>query len=84
MTIMTSREFNQHLGQAQKAAMISPVTITNRGEPVFVLMSYEKFEQLQQCPMSAAEALSPSDPTVGTIDLELKPRSRTRRQPVEL
>lgn len=84
MTIMTSREFNQHLGQAQKAAMLAPVTITNRGEPAFVLMSYAKFEQLQHRPTSAAQALTPSNSAVADIDFELPTRSKAQRQPVEL
>lgn len=43
--IMTSREFNQQLNQAQKAAKIAPVIITNRGKPAFVLMSYEEYRK---------------------------------------
>ena len=45
MTVMTSREFNQHVSQAQKAAQSDPVIITNRGEPAYVLMTYAEYEK---------------------------------------
>lgn len=84
MTVMTSREFNQHLGQAQRAALTAPVIITNRGKPAFVLMSYAEYEQkIEPVFKSALEALTPSDPDVGDIEFELQPRSRGQRRPVE-
>ena len=84
MKIITSREFNQNLGKAQKAALTAPVIITNRGEPAFVLMSYTEYEH-QTTPVfrSALEALAPSDPDVADIEFELQPRSRGQRRPVE-
>ncbi|QIM62071.1 prevent-host-death protein [Pasteurellaceae bacterium Orientalotternb1] len=86
MTIISSREFNQHLSQAQKAAQLAPVIITNRGEPAYVLMSYAEYEkQLQSKPfLSALEALTPSDPALADIEFELQPRSRGQRRPVDL
>lgn len=85
MTIMTSREFNQHLSQAQKAAQIAPVIITNRGEPAYVLMTYAHYQQQEQSKpfRSALEALTPSDPDLADIEFELQPRSRGQRRPVE-
>ena len=47
MTVMTSREFNQNLAQAQKQAQQSPVIITKRGEPTYVLMTYEEYSRSQ-------------------------------------
>ncbi|WP_419843569.1 type II toxin-antitoxin system Phd/YefM family antitoxin [Actinobacillus pleuropneumoniae] len=84
MKIITSREFNQNLGKAQKAALTAPVIITNRGEPAFVLMNYTEYER-QTAPVfrSALEALTPSDRNVADIELELQPRSRGQRRPVE-
>ena len=84
MKIITSREFNQNLGKAQKAALTAPVIITNRGEPAFVLMNYTEYER-QTTPVfrSALEALTPSDPNLADIELELQPRSRGQRRPVE-
>ncbi|WP_049338105.1 type II toxin-antitoxin system Phd/YefM family antitoxin [Rothia mucilaginosa] len=48
MTVMTSREFNQNLAKAQKQAQHSPVIITKRGEPTYVLMTYEEYSRSQQ------------------------------------
>lgn len=86
MTIMTSREFNQHLGQAQKAAQIAPVIITNRGEPSYVLMSYAEYEKrTDKKPfLSVADAFADPDPASADIELELQPRSRGQRRPVDL
>lgn len=47
MTVMTSREFNQNLAKAQKQALQSPVIITKRGEPTYVLMTYEEYSRSQ-------------------------------------
>lgn len=84
MTIMTSREFNQYLSKAQKSALIEPVIITNRGKPAFVLMSYQDFQQHKSVSTkSALELLTPTDPIVGEIELEIPTRNRTQRKPVE-
>lgn len=46
MTItVTSREFNQDVSRAKRAAAAAPVVITDRGRPAYVLMSYEEFER---------------------------------------
>ena len=36
-TTMTSREFNQDLGKAKKAAKNGPLIVTDRGKPEHVL-----------------------------------------------
>ena len=84
MPIMTSREFNQRSSQAQKYALEEPVIITNRGTPVFVLMSYTEYEKVQQAKpfRSALEALLPIDND--DVELELQPRSRAQRRPIDL
>ncbi|WP_460490559.1 type II toxin-antitoxin system prevent-host-death family antitoxin [Corynebacterium nasicanis] len=45
---MSSRKFNQDLSRAKRAARKSPVTITDRGRPDLVLMTYEEFRRLQR------------------------------------
>lgn len=47
MAVMTSREFNQNLAKAQKQAQQSPVIITKRGEPTYVLMTYDEYSRSQ-------------------------------------
>uniref|UniRef100_UPI00345B616F type II toxin-antitoxin system Phd/YefM family antitoxin n=1 Tax=uncultured Caulobacter sp. TaxID=158749 RepID=UPI00345B616F len=44
--IITSREFNQDVSQAKRAARIEPVFVTDRGRPTHVLMSVETYRRL--------------------------------------
>ncbi|WFE26467.1 type II toxin-antitoxin system Phd/YefM family antitoxin [Solwaraspora sp. WMMD791] len=48
MTVMTvsSREFNQDTGRAKIAARSGPVFITDRGRPVYVLLTIEDYQRL--------------------------------------
>ena len=46
MRAMSSRDFNQDVGQAKRAARFEPVFITDRGRPTHVLMSIEAFQRL--------------------------------------
>jgi len=44
---ITSREFNHDVGRAKRAAKVEPVIITDRGEPAFVLLTYDDFERMR-------------------------------------
>ena len=46
MKVFSSREFNQDVSQAKRAARMEPIFITDRGRPTHVLMSVEAFRQL--------------------------------------
>ena len=68
---MTSREFNQHVSRAKRAAKDGPVIITERGKPSYVLMRHEEFAKkpaLPNRPQNALEALT--DPNASDIDVE--------------
>jgi len=54
---MSSREFNQDLAKAKRAAKQGPVTITDRGKPAFVLMKHQDYLRLSGRHMSLADAL---------------------------
>ncbi len=72
-TTLTSREINQDLGKAKKAAVRGPVIITDRGKPSHVLMSFAQYVRLTHKELSAAEALGMH----GGSDIEFEPpRSR--------
>jgi prevent-host-death family protein len=43
---ITSREFNQDVARAKRAAKEGPVIITDRGRPVYVLMRHEAYRRL--------------------------------------
>ena len=46
MKVVSSRDFNQDVSHAKRAARIEPVFITDRGKPTHVLMSIENFKNL--------------------------------------
>lgn len=70
MISMSSREFNQGTGEAKKAANSGPVCITNRGQPAFVLLSFDYYQQLLSDQPSLVEMLC-STPEAGDIDFEV-------------
>jgi prevent-host-death family protein len=45
-SVISSREFNQDVGRAKRAAQAGPVVITDRGKPAFVLMQHEDYRRL--------------------------------------
>jgi len=59
---VTSRELNQDVGKAKRAAQLGPVTITDRGRPAFVLMKYEDYLRLSGRPKSLADMLADNRP----------------------
>ncbi|MGM0561174.1 MAG: type II toxin-antitoxin system Phd/YefM family antitoxin [Pseudomonadota bacterium] len=75
MSIKTfsSRELNQDIGRAKKAAKQGPVFITDRGKPAHVLMSYEEYQKLTGKRRNIADALAM--PGISDIEIEF-PRSR--------
>jgi prevent-host-death family protein len=46
VTKLSSREFNQHVSRAKRAADKGPVVITDRGEPAYVLMRHDAYRRL--------------------------------------
>lgn len=58
ITTLSSREVNQDLGRAKRAASQGPVIITDRGRPAHVLLSIEEYRRLTGARRSIVEALS--------------------------
>ena len=48
MPTITSREFNQGVARAKRAAKEGPVIITDRGQPAYVLMRHETYRRLSR------------------------------------
>jgi PHD/YefM family antitoxin component YafN of YafNO toxin-antitoxin module len=46
MKVISSRDFNQDVSQAKRAARIEPVFVTDRGKTTHVLMSIETYRKL--------------------------------------
>ena len=78
---MTSREFDQRIGAAEKAALNGPVYITHRGMPTHVLLSYEHYRELTKDNPSIADLLA-GPPGSEDIELELPERTYDTRPPV--
>ncbi|MBW8743013.1 MAG: type II toxin-antitoxin system Phd/YefM family antitoxin [Sphingomonas sp.] len=66
MKVVSSRDFNQDVSHAKRAARIEPVFITDRGKPTHVLMSIENFKHLTGQTETVVDLLAMPDP----IDVE--------------
>ncbi len=66
ITTLSSREFNQDVSRAKKAATIGPVFITDRGRPAHVLLSIDDYRKLTGGQMTLVEALA--QPNVPDFD----------------
>lgn len=81
ITTLSSREFNQWVSEAKRAANKGPVFITDRGRPAHVLMSFEDYQRLAQQRRSIADALA----MPGIADIEFEPpRVTIDHRPVDL
>lgn len=58
ITTLSSRELNQDVSRAKKAAQNGPVFITDRGRPAHVLLSIQEYRRLTGQHRSIADALS--------------------------
>ena len=67
ITTVTSRELNQDVARAKRAAKSGPVFITTRGKPAHVLLSIEDYRRLAGERRNLADALSMAG--LGEIDL---------------
>lgn len=80
-TTMSSRHFNQHAGDAKKAADNGPVFITDRSRPAHVLLSIEEYRRLTGGDITLGEALAQRD--VPDFDF-VAPRAGTVYRPADL
>jgi len=65
---VTSREFNQDVSKAKRAALKGPVFITDRGHAAHVLLSIEAYQKITCKEKSIVELLSMPD--AGDIDFD--------------
>jgi prevent-host-death family protein len=70
VTKISSREFNQDIGRAKRAADEGPVIITDRGKPAYVLLRHESWQRLagRTAPLSEMLAME------GDADFEFQPQ----------
>ena len=81
VTTLTSRELNQDIARAKRAARSGPVFITDRGKPAHVLLSIDDYRRLAGQNRSLVDALS----MAGLADIDLDAaRVRIESHPVDL
>ncbi len=68
MKVITSRDFNQDVSQAKRAARIEPVFVTDRGKTTHVLMSIEAYRKLTGHTESIVDLLAMAAPVA--IDIK--------------
>lgn len=68
ITRLSSREFNQDVSRAKRAADQGPVVITDRGRPAYVLMRHDAFRRLTGRPPRIRELLD--QPGVEDVDFD--------------
>jgi prevent-host-death family protein len=61
MKAVSSRDFNQDVSQAKRAARFEPVFVTDRGRPTHVLLSIEAFRRLSGDTETILDALAVPD-----------------------
>jgi prevent-host-death family protein len=69
VTKLSSREFNQDVSRAKRAADNGPVIITNRGEPAYVLLRHDAYRRLAGGGPTIRELLDQP----GTEDIDFDP-----------
>lgn len=69
ITTLSSRELNQDVTRAKKAACHGPVFITDRGRAAHVLLSIEEYQRLTKQHRSIADALA----MPGAADIDFEP-----------
>lgn len=69
ITTLSSRELNQDVSRAKRAARHGSVLITDRGKPAHVLLSFEDYQRLVGQRRNIADALA----MPGIADIEFEP-----------
>jgi len=81
ITTLSSRELNQDVSRAKKAAQSGPVFITDRGKPAHVLLSFEEYQRLTGRQQKIADLLAM--PGIEDVELEIS-RTRELAKPADL
>jgi PHD/YefM family antitoxin component YafN of YafNO toxin-antitoxin module len=82
ITTISSREFNQDVSKAKRAALEGPVFITDRGRTAHVLLTIEEYQRITDKKTSIIELLAMPD--VADIDFEPPRLNKDLFQPADL
>ena len=81
ITTLSSRQFNQDVSKAKKAAEEGPVFITDRGRPAHVLLTFGEYKKITGGRTKIADLLAM--PGIEDVELE-SPPLRDLAQPADL
>jgi hypothetical protein len=81
ITTLSSRQFNQDRGKAKKAAKAGPVFITDRGRPVYVLLTFDGYKKINGKQAKITDLLAM--PSLADVELEI-PQWREPAKPADL
>ena len=79
ITTVSSRELNQDIGKAKRAAQSGPVVITDRGRDAYVLLTADAYRKLVGEKRSLIAALSM--PGVADVEFEVPKAALESRPP---
>lgn len=82
ISTISSREFNQDVSRAKRAALKGPVFITDRNHPAHVLLSIEEYRKITQKKESIIDLLAMPD--AAEIDFTPPRLSKDLYQPANL
>lgn len=77
MATLSARQFNQDVSAAKRAAHDGPVTVTDRGEPAYVLLTIDDYRRLQRSNTEFLSRLRMDE----EIDVDFPPLSIELRVP---
>lgn len=81
MVTMSSRQFNQEVSAAKRAADHGPVVVTDRGKPAYVLLSMDEYRRLKG--LGAGLTLSERLRMAEDIDIHF-PRAEFEHREIDL
>ena len=82
ITTISSRDFNQDVSKAKRAALDGPVFITDRGRSAHVLLNINDYQKITGKKESIVELIAM--PNVGDIDFDPPRLSKNLFQPADL
>lgn len=82
MKVVSSREFNQDVTQAKRAARFEPVFVTDRGRPTHVLLSMDAYRRLSGPSETIVDMLAMPAGPAPTAVTEDRSAWRYRERPI--
>ncbi|OGT66968.1 MAG: prevent-host-death protein [Gammaproteobacteria bacterium RIFCSPHIGHO2_12_FULL_45_9] len=79
---LTSREFNQDVSKAKRAAVNGPVFITDRGHPAHVLLTIDAYQKITKTTESIVDLIAM--PAATNIDFQAPKLGKILHRPADL